>query len=135
MASFSIHGVFSKSSLCVAALLLLGMTVDPAHADEDDTLAGVLEKHRQATFVDVGKYVDAHPDAKDIDDAYFHLFREGLMHDMEVQAAPYAESYLKRDQQNPAMSNLAKRVRCMSAPHPFFIQVHVAYHVSDSNSQ
>ena len=115
MAVFAIRRVLNQLPLYVATLLLLGlMTVGSVQADENVTLVEVLEKHRQATFIDVGKYIDAHPDAEDLEDAYFHLFREGLMHDMEVQAAPYAESYLNRKDQNPAMSNLAQRVRCMS---------------------
>ncbi|QDU42937.1 Thiol-disulfide oxidoreductase ResA [Symmachiella dynata] len=115
MAVFAIRRVLNQLPLCVAVLLLLGlMTVGSVQAEENVTLVEVLEKHRQATFIDVGKYVDEHPDADDLESAYFHLFREGLMHDMEVQAAPYAESYLKRKDQNPAMSNLAQRVRCMS---------------------
>lgn len=115
MAVFATRGVFNKSLLFIAALVaVLGVAVDRARAEADETLEGVLEKHRQATFVDVGKYVETHPEAQDVDEAYFHLFREGLLHDMEIQALPYAESYLKRDAQNQAMSSLAQRVRCMA---------------------
>jgi len=85
----------------------------PAQGEEEETLGKILEKHRLATFVEVGEYVKSHPEAEDVNDAYFHLFREGLTQNMEKEAMPFAELYLKRQEQLPPLSTLAQRIRCM----------------------
>ena len=115
MSAYAIHTTLKQAFLivCLSAAICVS-DLNLAWAEDPETLTGVLEKHRLATFEDVGKYVDAHPDAQDISEAYFYLFRQGLLHDMEVRTLPFAESYLKRDDQNQALSGLAQRVRCMA---------------------
>lgn len=82
-------------------------------AADDEGLNKILEKHRRATFVEVSKYVQDNPKSRDMDDAFLWLFRAGLLENMEAEALPLAELYLERDGKNPALANLADRVRCV----------------------
>ncbi len=93
--------------------LALFCMLESVSVADDGSLDQILEKHQRATFEEVLEYVKAHPQAVDADRAYTYLFRAGLIHEMAAEALPSAEVYLAREQQNPAVAELANRVRCM----------------------
>jgi peroxiredoxin len=73
----------------------------------------LLEKQSRATFQAVADYVAQHPEAPDAGQAYAWLFENAVTLQLEVEALPVAERFLKQPSEDPALRTLAQQVQAL----------------------
>ena len=72
----------------------------------------LLAKQREL-LVDVGKYVEQHPDASDRDEAFAWGFDTSRKFGLEADALPLAEQCLRSKTSLPVLKTVAKQVLCL----------------------
>lgn len=72
----------------------------------------LLSKQREL-LMDVGKYVEQHPDASDLDEAFAWSFEASRKFGLEADALLLAEQCLRRKTASPELKTVAKQVLCL----------------------
>ncbi|MFO1023180.1 MAG: TlpA disulfide reductase family protein, partial [Planctomycetales bacterium] len=110
---------------------------DKEKKSQEPGFAKLIEEHTIATFKAVDEYVKNHPQAPDIDQAYFWLFQNGLALKKEADVLQYAEAYLARDEVSPQLKQIAYQVQAVGnlKQKKYPQAVHAYEHLLESNER
>jgi peroxiredoxin len=96
------NAVLTALALCLASSTL---------ADEDPVskkgFSKLLEREIRSTFGKALDYIEANPDAKDLDDAYRWVFTTALEHDLESDVIELAKQYSKNPKADSTTRSIA----------------------------
>ncbi|MHC5536925.1 redoxin domain-containing protein [Singulisphaera rosea] len=84
--------------LVLASSLVLGAEPAPS------TVAQIQDSHDRALIRDMSAYIDAHPKADDLDQAYMVILNKAIEHDWFVDNEALANRYLKQYPDGPVTS-------------------------------
>ena len=93
------------------ALAVLSLALLCTSLSAEDSFDSILETQTKATFNKIAEYAKANPDAADSNRAHRWLFATAISSGLEAEAVELAETYLKRDDRDPATANGAQQVR------------------------
>jgi thiol-disulfide isomerase/thioredoxin len=77
---------------------------------QDKGFSKFLKREIKSTFVKALEYIEANPDAKDLDDAHQWVFATALEHDLESEVIDLAKQYSKNPQAASATRSMATQV-------------------------
>ncbi len=101
-------------ALFVALLVVLDVTsADAQPKDSAKSFSSILTQSTRKTFQVVAEYVRENPQADDAEQAYRWLFQVAKSYDLEAEAIPLAEIYLKREGDQLLSKSLAYQVRSL----------------------
>lgn len=97
------------------ATLILAATASVVAAQEPkgSSVSALQDKHDRALLQDLKAYIDEHPKAEDIEQAYMLLFNKAIEHDWFTEHEAIATRYLT-DQPDGPIQSLARIVSTMS---------------------
>lgn len=78
-----------------------------------DNFQAIITRHNQAAIEEVKEYVNAHPDAEDVNQAYGFLFQNALTLESDADAVAIAEKYLARESIEPQLKVVALQIRSL----------------------
>lgn len=102
---------FALILLCVASSSDWSQAAD--EAAQPTNLAGILSRQTRIAFDEVTKYVQANPEASDIDQSYDWLFQTARQNGYETAALPLADAYLKRASTQEATAERARQTQIL----------------------
>ncbi|SIO08261.1 Peroxiredoxin [Singulisphaera sp. GP187] len=105
----------SNFQTLIATLILTAVTASAVAAQEpkSPTVAALQDKHDRALLQDLKLYINEHPKAEDVEQAYMLLFNKAIEHDWFAEHEAIAARYLA-DQPDGPIQSLARIVSTMS---------------------
>ena len=73
----------------------------------------IVTKHNLAAIAEIKEYVNANPEAEDINQAYGFLFQNALSQDSDADAVALADKYLARASTEPQLKVVALQIRAL----------------------